>query len=190
MGKKSGKTWVNWANVNAPNSNNIEDLSLSFRPKVESFINALKDAGASITISSTRRSIKRAYLFHWAWLIALKKCSPSDPPPMVGVDIEWNHGNISDSINGANEMVKGFGLAVPPKSIVAPALQSNHISGDAIDMNIIWQKTIKVKNKDSKEVEITFSMNPNTNIELIKLGKSFGVIKNISDKPHWSIDGK
>ena len=55
---------------------------------------------------------------------------------MGGVDIEWDHGDLAQSQAGAQEMVDGFGLAVPPDSTVAPALMSHHIAGKAIDMKL------------------------------------------------------
>ncbi|WP_198555623.1 hypothetical protein [Colwellia sp. 75C3] len=51
---------------------------------------------------------------------------------MVGIDIQWDHGDLAESKAGALEMVKGFGLAVPPRSTNPPSLTSNHISGEAI----------------------------------------------------------
>jgi hypothetical protein len=48
--KKSGKHWVDWANSNAPNSNKLIDLEITFRANVLAFIGALEDAGALINI--------------------------------------------------------------------------------------------------------------------------------------------
>ena len=74
----SGKYWVTWANANAKNSERLEDLEPDFRKKAEAFIQALRDAGTTVTISATRRSDKRAYLFHWCWMIGLGKAKPSE----------------------------------------------------------------------------------------------------------------
>ena len=52
---------------------------------------------------------------------------------------------------GAKEMIDGFGLAVPPNSTNAPALNTNHTPGKAIDMDITWTGTMKIKNKDGTE---------------------------------------
>ncbi len=186
---KSGKYWVTWANTNAKNSDKLSDLDSGFKPKVEAFIQALEDAGATVTVESTLRSKKRAYLFHWAWKIYLGKAKPTDATAMTGVDIEWDHGDLAKSKAGAKEMVTGFDLAVPPNSNVAPALNSNHITGKAIDMKIKWTGKIKVKKKDGKEVEITFMENPNLNTKLHEVGASYGVKKHKRDKPHWSVDG-
>src|SRR4051794_35179651 len=119
---KSGKYWVTWANSHAKNSSSVNDLAEPFKTNAKAFIKALQDAGAAVTVSATKRDAKRAYLFHWSWLIALDKAKPSAATAMAGVDIEWDHGDAAKSKAGAKEMVDGFGLAVPPKSTNAPAL--------------------------------------------------------------------
>ena len=122
----SGKYWVAWANQNAKNSESVDDLAEPFRSNVKAFIAALEEAGTDVTPKATRRDAKRAYLFHWAWLIALSREKPSEAKPMTGVDIEWNHGNLPDSRTGAHEMVVGFELAVPPHSKVAGPEQQSY----------------------------------------------------------------
>lgn len=187
---KSGKYWVTWANTNAKNSDDVNDLSDTFKTNVKAFIKALEDAGATVSVESTQRSDKRAYLFHWCWKIALGKAKPSDATAKAGVDIEWDHGDLTKSKAGAQEMVSGFGLAVPPKSTVAPSLTSNHITGKAIDMKITWSGDLKVKKKDGTEVTVPFMKEQNPNKKLHEVGASYGVKKHTSDEPHWSHDGK
>jgi len=189
MPVNSGLTWVSWASTNAKDSDDIEELEATFRQNVKDFIKALKDAGATVTVSDTKRSDKRAYLFHWSWKIAQDKCKPSEATAMVGVDITWDHGDDAKSKAGAQEMVTGFGLAVPPKSIYAPSLTSRHIEGKAIDMTITWTGTIKVKDKTGKETDVAFMADVNANTVLHNLGKTYGVIKLTNDAPHWSTDG-
>ena len=87
-------------------------------------------------------------------------------------------------------MVTGFGLAVPPKSNIAPSLTSNHIAGKAIDMDIKWTGKKKFKKKDGTEVEVPFMSDVNSNTKLHEVGESYGVKKNKSDAPHWSHNGK
>ena len=146
--------------------------------------------GAKITVTSTKRSKKRAYLFHWSWKISLNKCKASDATALAGVDIQWDHGDDKLSKAGAKEMVDGFGLAVPPSSTVAPSLSSNHITGKAIDMTIKWTGTLKVKKKDGTEISVPWMENANTNKKLHEVGASYGVKKHTSDKPHWSYNGR
>lgn len=190
MSTNSGIYWVNWANANAKNSKSLNDLVSPFRENVEDFINALKDAGASVRVNATRRSQKRAYLFHWAWEIYLGRVKPSEAEPEIGVDINWDLGNDSESINAAKEMVNGFGLAVPPHSNVAPALHSNHIIGKAIDMDIIWTGDINIAKKDGTKLNVSYTENVKNNPELHHIGESYGVYKLDSDKPHWSYNGQ
>ena len=189
MATKSGSFWVTWANSNARNSKNVDDLKEPFRTKAKEFIAALKKAGATVDIDTTKRSEKRAYLFHWAWRISLGKCRPSDATALSGVDIQWNHGDDAASKKGAQEMVKGFGLAVPPASVNAPALTSHHIAGNAIDMTVRWHGTMKVKDQTGRDVAITFMADVNANKVLHTVGATYGVKKLVTDAPHWSHDG-
>jgi hypothetical protein len=186
---KSGLFWVTWANVHAQNSHDVEQLAEPFRSHAKAFVAALRQAGAVVHVTATRRSSRRAYLFHWSWKIALGKCKPSDATAMDGVDIQWDHGKDEDSKKGAQEMVDGFGLAVPPKSTNAPATTSNHIAGKAVDMDITWAGTIKVKDKTGADIQMTYNTNPNANTELHNVGATYGVKKLTTDAPHWSFDG-
>ena len=189
MATKSGKFWVTWANENAVASDSVDDLESSFRTNVKDFIAALEKAGATVSVTETKRSAKRAYLFHWSWKIALGKCKASEATAMDGVDIQWDHGDDTASKKGAQEMVDGFGLAVPPASTNAPALTSNHIEGKAVDMNITWTGTIKAKNKSGTEISMTFMSDVNANTTLHTVGTTYSVKKLVTDAPHWSVDG-
>ena len=187
---KSGKYWVSWAEKNAKNSNDIDELEASFKTNAVAFINALKEAGASVQISTTTRSAMRAYLFHWSWKISQGKCKASDATQMKGVDIDWDHHDDEKTKSAALEMVNGFGLAIPPKSTVAPSLTSNHIVGKAIDLTITWKGEIKIKKKDNSDVAVAYMTDVNANTTLHEIGKSYGVIKHTKDAPHWSFNGR
>ncbi len=189
MAEKSGTYWVTWANAHARNSSSLDDLDSDFKEKTKAFIKALEDAGATVDVTATKRHENRAYLFHWCWKIALGKVKASEPPAKAGVDIQWDHGDDAKSKDGAQAMVTGFGLAVPPASDDAPALTSNHISGKAVDMDIEWTGKIKVKKKDGKEVEVEYKSDVNSNAVLHEIGESYGVKKLKSDAPHWSYNG-
>jgi hypothetical protein len=189
MATKSGSFWVTWANAHAQNSNSLDDLKSPFKENVKSFKQALEAAGAKVNVTVTKRSDKRAYLFHWAWMIGLGKSKPSEATKMIGVDIQWDHGDAAASKKGAKEMIDGFGLAVPPASINPPAVDSKHISGTAIDMDITWTGAIKVKKKNGSEASVTFMQDVNRNTALHEVGASYGVKKLTTDAPHWSDDG-
>jgi len=189
---KSGIFWVTWAGAHAQDSDSIDDLDDNFKTNVQAFIKALKDAGAAVDVSNTLRSDKRAYLFHWCWLIGLGKAKASEATEMTGVDIDWDHGDEEASKKGAKEMIDHFGLAVPPKSTNAPALDSRHIQGKAIDMAITWTGALKIKKKngkDGEEVAIDFMDDVNKNTKLREIGASYDVKKLTTDAPHWSTDG-
>ena len=186
---KSGVGWVTWANAHATNSTSVDDLVEPFKANAKAFVKALGDAGATVTVGTTTRSAKRAYLFHWCWLIGLGKAKASEATTMPGVDIEWDHGDAANSKKGAKEMIDGFGLAVPPSSTNAPALNSNHIAGKAIDMDIAWKGTMKIKKKDGTEESVLFMADVNKNTKLHAVGESYGVKKLTTDAPHWSFDG-
>lgn len=187
---KSGSYWVTWANAHAKNSTSVDDLESNFRSKVKPFIKALEDAGITVSVSATKRSEKRAYLFHWCWKIAQGKVAATGVPAMTGVEIEWDHGTAAASKAGAQQMVAGFGLAVPPNSTNPPALNSSHISGKGIDMTLTWTGTKKIMKKDGTVVDVPFVANVNLNTALHAVGQSYGVHKLKTDKPHWSHDGR
>jgi hypothetical protein len=77
----SGAYWVTWINRNAPTSEDIKDLEMSFRDKVKEFIQALQAAGATVKVTHTYRSDQAAYLWHWAWKISQRKVAPKDAKP-------------------------------------------------------------------------------------------------------------
>lgn len=187
---KSGTYWVTWANTHAKNSTSVDDLESKFKADVKKFIQALKDAGATVTISATKRNKKRAYLFHWCWKLSQGKVKASAIPTLAGVDIEWDHGDEAKSKKAAKEMVTGFGLAVPPRSTNPPSLTSNHIAGKAIDMTIKWSGKMKVENNTGKKIEVTYMSNVNSNTVLHSVGASYGVKKLKTDAPHWSYNGR
>lgn len=186
----SGIYWVNWANVNAKNSKSLNDLQSPFKENVTEFINALTDAGATVRINATRRSDKRAYLFHWSWLIAMGKIKPLEAERGINVNINWDLGNDRDSEHAALEMVHGFGLAVPPNSFVAPSLHSNHITGKAIDMDIFWTGSINIAKSDGTILNVSYKDNVKDNPQLHAIGESYSVYKLDTDEPHWSYDGR
>ncbi|NJM33076.1 MAG: hypothetical protein HC848_09815 [Limnobacter sp.] len=190
MATKSGRYWVSWANTNAKNSNSIEDLEPGFRACAQAFIQALTEAGAEVTVCATRRCGKRAYLFHWSWKISQDLCAPSEAEPMEGVSIRWDHGDLAQSAAGALEMVRGFGLAMPPRCVNSPSLTSNHITGQAIDMTINWQGTLKVRTKNGDEAAVPYLEDVNQNTLLHAVGESYGAIKLVTDAPHWSYNGR
>jgi hypothetical protein len=181
----SGAVWWRKNQARYPNSNEIDDLEPGFRSRVEDFVRSLKQAGASVVVSSTRRDAARAFLMHYSWQVAYEETAPADVPARSGVVIEWDHGNIEDSKKGAMEMVRLFGMAHNA------ALTSNHIRGKAIDMTISWKGTLELTRPAPLLARIERPPRTGQNRDLHEIGAGvFGVRKLRSDPPHWSYDGR
>ncbi len=182
----SGKAWVS----KFPTSRDVEDLDPPFRDNLKRFLQAMTDAGCSITISATYRPRERAYLMHYAFRIAREGLSPVNIAKLAGVDIQWDHRKTNGQLdlvasrNAAEDMVLGYGIAFKP------ALNSNHTRKLAIDMTISWSGTLKIKNAQGTIVTIGSTPRIGQNSALVKVGATYKVIKLQSDPPHWSENGR
>ena len=184
--KLSGEHWVQ----QFPTSKSTDSLAEPFRSKVNRFLDALGRAGANIEITATRRPAERAWLMHYAWMIAEEGLSPAAVPPHPNIDIQWVHTDASGNVDlaasraAAEDMVRGYKLQYEP------ALDSLHIDGRAIDMTISWIGNLRIR--DGKGVLVTIASTPRTgsdNRELHGVGATYGVAKLLSDPPHWSDTG-
>jgi len=177
----SGPAWVQ----RFPDSASTAELERTFKTGVDAFIASMKEGHASVTVSSTYRPLERAYLMHYAYEVAQGTIRPQDVPPQPGVDIQWDHGNDAASKNAAQQMVDAY------KIVKEPALHSRHTERKAIDMTISWADTLTLKDGDGKQVKINSTPRSGMNTDLIKVGKTFGVVKALfaGDPPHWSTDG-
>jgi hypothetical protein len=189
--ERSGRQWVSKYKGSA----SLRDLRWPFRDSVEAFIDALREAGAKVTISATYRPPERAYLMHWSWLIVKKGIDPAAVPSMEKINIVWTHegpdGKYSReaSITAAREMVNGFDIQ---HLGTAPALQSRHTLGLGIDMTICWAGTLIIPDADGNIVKIHSFPRSGMNLQLHRVGATYGVIKfNRAgrDEPHWSDNG-
>jgi hypothetical protein len=182
----SGSQWVSQFQT----STSIEDLTDPFRGDVRRFVAALRQAQASVVISDTLRRPERAYLMHFAFAIARETLDPNAVPLMAGVDIQWAHPDaqgqpdLAASRSAAEQMVQGYGI------VFKPALTSRHTEGKAIDMTITWLNNLVIA--DGTGTTVTISSSPRDgagNADLHQVGSSYGLIKLLSDPPHWSSDG-
>lgn len=169
----SGAQWI----ARFPTSASVDDLTPDFGAKVNSFIAAIKTAGGSVRISATYRPKERAYLMHYSAAISNGTVAPASVPSMDGVNIEWVHSTPAESISAATSMKTGYGIVYPP------ALVSRHSDKTAIDMTITGMSGKPIVDATGTTVSITnlSDLNP--------VGATYGVIKLVSDPPHWSVDG-
>lgn len=187
----SGAQWVS----RFPTSASLDDLVSPFRAAATNFVAALGAAGATVVIAATRRPPERAYLMHWSWAIVNLNQDPRTVPAKAGVNIKWDHEsgdgsyNAQQSIAAAQAMVNGYSIQ---NLNVAPALNSKHIQGQAIDMSISWTGVLKINNASGTVVEINTTPRTGMNTDLATVGATYGVIKFVggdADKPHWSDNG-
>jgi hypothetical protein len=179
----SGADWWNANQAKYPNSAAIADLVQPFRDRVTAFVTAMRDAGATVAVSATRRNATRAWLMHYSWCVAKGSVAPKDVPATPGCTIVWDHGDLAASKAGAQQMVDLFGIAYEP------SLTSRHIEGRAIDMTIGWTGTLKMRDKAGATRKLDAPRTGDANHDLHIVGASYGVIKLLSDPPHWSDDG-
>jgi hypothetical protein len=182
----SGLSWVS----KFPTSTSTDDLVAPFKSNAKKFVAALEAAGATVSVNATLRPKERAFLMHWSFRVAKESYDPEKVPVMDGVDIDWVHRdaqgnkNLPVSKTNAEQMVDGYDIAY------RPAIDSRHTEGKAIDMDISWiTAELKIKNGADKDATIKTGNKDGSNTELHKVGKSYGVIKLVSDPPHWSSDG-
>jgi hypothetical protein len=72
--------------------------------------------------------------------------------------------------------------------VYRPALSSNHTRRRAIDMRITGVVGKTVAKADGSQVVI--QKHGDTDSDLFAVGASYNVFKLVSDKPHWSDDGR
>jgi hypothetical protein len=180
MSEPSGRAWCPRFSTSA----SVSDLAEPFRTAVSHFLAALKVAGASVAISATYRPPERAYLMHWAWLVGNGMEVPASVPPMAGVDIDWTHGgDLRAAVQSAREMISAYGL------LYKPSLNSRHCERQAIDMRVSWDGVLNIRNARGTLLAITSSPRNGENRDLQAVAREFGVVKLVSDPPHWSNDG-
>lgn len=181
----SGPQWV----ARFLGSNETSALAPGFRTSLEAFKDAMVSAGMHVRPSSTYRPIERSYLMHWCWMIK-KGADPSTVVAMEGVNIEWAHPTLAESVSAAKQMVSAYDM---DGLHTAPALHSLHNDGEAIDMRISWNGAVNINDASGTAVHIDTTPRDGMNAQLKLVGASYGVKKYVggaSDKPHWSTTGR
>ena len=181
----SGTSWI----AQFPDSKSTGTLVQPFRDHVNSFITALKNAGAAVTITQTYRPPQRAYLMYYAYKIAKKGLDPRKVPTMAGVPICWLYAKADGSFDLALSQKAAAQMVTAYKIVYQPALASNHTKGLAIDMNISWSGTLQITEANGTVVKITTSPKSGMNSTLWTVGTTYQVFKLATDPPHWSYNG-
>jgi hypothetical protein len=180
MTEPAGAQWC----ARFPPSKSLDDLLPDFADKTHAFISQLTKAGATVSIADTYRPPQRAYLMHWCCMVGGSGQDPHTVPPMAGVAIDWTcGGSIPRAREAARAMMAGYRIQFPA------ALESRHTQRRAVDMTIAWNGTLNLHDFNGQAHAIASAPRNGSNPELIKVGATFGVIKLVSDPPHWSDDG-
>jgi hypothetical protein len=181
----SGPSWV----AQFPTSKSVSDLVEPFQTNVKSFLQALDDAGANVSIAATFRPPERAFLMNVSFRVAKGLLDPASAPANPKIDIQWIHTDGAGdpdpaaSTQAAEQMVVGYGI------VFAPALASRHTEGLAIDMDITWDGVLSIADATGMMKIISSSPADGGNADLHAVGATYNVIKLITDPPHWSSDG-
>lgn len=195
----SGPAWAG----RFPTSKKVSDLSGTFRRDVTSFMAAMARAKIKVVPIATLRPPQRAYLMHYSWLITKGQLSADKVPAFVPksgqapVGICWEHTTAAGGLDAAASVAAAksllVALGVDPKLKVAPALNSLHSQGLAIDMATTWTaRTVVILNHSGHPVKITTGPRNGLNATLIKVGRTYGVIHYLTaafDPNHWSSTG-
>lgn len=115
------------------NDTNFASLDATWGPKAEKFVTGLRGSGATVNITAGLRHPKRAMLMHYAWTVSKGQATPETANTACqaeGININWDHGDLTRSKAAAAELSAIFSLRAKP------SLTSNHIRGKAIDCNI------------------------------------------------------
>ncbi|NLR72745.1 peptidoglycan-binding protein [Novosphingobium sp. ERN07] len=181
----SGSAWWHANQARWPNESRVDALSEPFRGDVKKFVKALMDAGATVTVNATTRSMTRAKIMRYSWDIAKSLINAEDAAAIDGVDINWVHETPQKSRQAAQEMVSLFAIKKQP------SLNSNHLRGTAIDMTISWVGDLKIKQANGTETTISTAPRNGTNAKLHDVGATYKVLHKLpDDPPHWSVTGR
>jgi uncharacterized protein YcbK (DUF882 family) len=162
----------------------LDLLKDPFKGHISAFIEMLRSNRSRVAISATYRAPERAWLMHWAWMVARGKITYSKLNSISNpqkIDIVWDHGDEASSREAARAMVSGYHMAH------VAALSSRHTEGRAVDITI--RRLPEILKIDKKEWPIGVAR-ADANEALWFIGEHlFSVKKLATDPPHWSDDG-
>ncbi|MCA1568193.1 MAG: peptidoglycan-binding domain-containing protein [Acidobacteria bacterium] len=183
-------------------SRETAELVQPFRGNLERFLAALGAAGAAVHVTTTFRPAKRAYLMHHAFAISKGRIRadqvppfdpavvPADDPHKGPLDISWVHTDARGrrdfvaSRKVATQMVAAYRI------VFGPAFPTRHSARRAVDMSITWAGPLRIADGTGRIVTITTTPRVGAdNRQLHAVGATYGVLKLVVDRPHWSDNG-
>ncbi len=178
--RNSGPDWYH----DFPTSTAIEDLSEPFRTHIQEFIAAVEDnTGLTVQVLATLRPPERAYLMAYAYKIANGLHPEKVKERLENVNISWVHydsnGNadLTASRQAAQAMVLQYDIGSS-----GAAFPSKHSEGTAIDMKIVLNGPVQIKNKEGDKVWIS------NQSQLKNLALTYNV-RRYKLTNHWSLSG-
>lgn len=166
------------------NSSSLDDLKGDFKEKAKTVINAVRSAGATVSVSSTLRHPGRAAMMAYARHFSDNQGKVTTAKSMLkGLGVE-----VSGNKAGASAANASFGVGTNPVG-----LTSNHISGQAVDISISGlnsQASLSLGN-EKLSVEKGSGSADRLNKTLRK-SRTFDNFRwyGTGDPPHWSINGR
>ena len=120
--------------------------------------------------------------------------NPASVPAYNGdgaaVNIDWVHRDSAGKVDRAASKAAAEEMVVAYDMAYTAALKSRHTEGHAIDIDISWTGNLSIKNGRGRTVVIKSTpRNGAGNTDLHAVGRSYGVVKHATDRPHWSTDG-
>jgi hypothetical protein len=171
-------------------------LSSKFRSKALSFISVLRQAGATVKVTTTTRPQARAYLMAKSLAIAQGKVDPEDVATYPGTDasgravkgdgavvpICWVNRDENGAVDETQTKTLALNMVNAYRIKGASAYPTEHMKGTAIDLDITWPKNKALQIYEgpyaAQRTLITIKgRRDGANPLLWKLGQTYGVIK-------------
>jgi len=127
---------------------------------------------------------------HSSWMMVSRRVDPKTIPAFAGVDIQWDHGDAAGSLAAAQQMVNGLEVQ---NLGTAPALESRHTHGEAVDMTITCSGNLSITDQSGIVRKIERAPCNGMNADLAAVGASYSVFKYDGpgvDRPYWSSTGR
>ena len=183
----SSGTWAWCNNSGYVNGQSLDQLEGDFKDKAKNIIGALRAAGVGVSVASTLRHPVRAAIMRYTF-----RYSREGVKDQKSLDLMAKHGvTVTGDRKAATAAVAKFGIAY------TPSVTSNHIYGHAVDMSLsnlpagkqiqLYGKTMTIQKGSASSKSTAESVRLNNTLNYYGIA---GFKKMLSDKPHWSHNGR